>query len=117
MPALVATVRVQAAAPVKPLWVERTLIFRRPAGNVVALDGWVYGQLAVHATWSSPNLPPVTICHLPSMLAVARLAEVNEAVAQVEWLWESCPRAFTGEVVDTKQLTEGVLQWLQSNQR
>lgn len=100
---------------VKPVWVERTIIFRRPAGNVIALDGWIYGTLAVHSTWDDPTKPLVTITHQPSKLPVARLNNPDEAVAKVEWLWDQCPREWIEERPSKDRVPKEVLEWCKAN--
>lgn len=96
------------AEAIKPTWEERTIIFKPTnlGGRVIAVDGWVYGSLCIHSTWAElytvgggPKfaLPPVTITHRPTKLAVAYLDVVDEAVAQVEWLWDLCPQLWTAD--------------------
>lgn len=118
MPSLVPTLVTVRPPPgiVTPEWVERTLIFRLPTLRVVAVDGWVYGTLAVHSTWDDPDLPPVTITHLPSKLAVARMMEPQEAAAQVEWLWQAWPGGW-GEEPDIGRVPKEVAEWCRSRQR
>ena len=117
MPQLIATLQSAPTERVKPEWLERTIVFRRPGGNVVTIDGWVYGTLAIHATWDSSDLQPVTITHMPSRLAVARLSDVDEALAQVEWLWDVCPLQWVEETVNPTQLPAEITQWAQEHQR
>jgi hypothetical protein len=100
MPQLISTApTTKATVKAKPVWIERTLIFRPSGGRVVAVDGWVFGMLAFHPTWSHPDLPKVTITHLPSKLSLAWLPDDGEAEASVEWLWEQCPELWTQEDV------------------
>jgi hypothetical protein len=122
VPILAATrPRIQPAT-IKPVWTERTLIFKMPSGRVHALDGWVYGTLAVHSTWAWRfvgsmrfDLPPVTITHQPSKLALAFLADVEEAVAKIEWLWDQCPASWLEEDIKGEmaagRLPKDVVEW------
>lgn len=125
MPKLLATMPVAPPTEaIKPTWVERTIIFRPPqmGGRVIAVDGWCYGTLCIHSTWAwiyalgtgtRFALPPVTITHLPTKLAVAYLDGVDEAVAQTEWLWDLCPQLWTAEEQDVvkKQAPAEAREW------
>src|SRR6185312_3829633 len=97
-------------------WEERTLVWRRPAGNVVAVDGWVYGALAVHGTWDG-NRKPVTITHRPSTLVVARCDSPEQAVKDAEWLWQRCPNKWVMDCPTLAELPADVVQWLGRNKR
>lgn len=104
-------------APVTRLeWRERTLVFRQRGGRVNAVHGWQYGTLVVHRSLAGFNVPNFTITHRPSLVAVAKLADSDEAVVQTEWLWESCPRAWCEDEVNKTLISKEVLQWLKEHQ-
>lgn len=96
-------------------WHERTLIFKLNS-RVYGVDAWVYGTLAVHSEFINSMAPPYVITHKPSLIQVARVHNSDEAMAQAEWLWESCPRAWAGELVDKSIFTPEMLEWLKKNQ-
>lgn len=117
---------VSAAAPtvptVKPEWRETTLIFRHQSGRIEAVDAMAYGCLAVHG--SLPGEPatsaPVVVTHSPTKLAVARVDEVEDAVAIAEHLWDTCRAALVtaDKCVDVGKMTPETIQWIkQCNQQ
>lgn len=104
-------------AAYRPEWRECTVIFRLQSGRVLALDGWRYGTLVVHATWHDPCLRPFTVAHLPSKdaigpMAVCRFAEVEQATTAVERLWQECPN---GWAADIRTLPASVIQYCKEN--
>ena len=99
-------------APLIPIeWCEVTIIFRRHAGNVDAIDGMAYGTLTIHPSLNDPA--SVDITHLPSKVRIARMGSVDDARTAAEWLWNQCRTAWTGDNVDKSKLTREALEWLQ----
>lgn len=120
MPQLVSTKPVDVAEvepTYVPEWRERTIVFRHRSGRVFALDAWQHGTLWLHATWDDSDARPFTITHKPSMLSVAKLNDVDEAVAKVEWLWQRCPATWSRDDVDKASLPDDVAAWLMENKR
>lgn len=105
----------QPDAAYKPEWRECTVTFRQPSGRVLALDGWQYGTLVVHATWDDAGHQPYTVTHLPSLLAVCRFAEVEQATAACERLWAACPHVWAARDVDVKCVPADLAAWCKEN--
>jgi hypothetical protein len=104
----------RVAATTKPTWVEKAVVFRQPAGNILWAHGWSYGTLAVHPSLPGDGDPLVCVTHLPSLLAVCRFAEPDEAVKFTEALWDRCSAAFSArmEPVDLRKITPEVKAWI-----
>lgn len=106
---------IETTEKVELQWRERTIIFRMNS-RVYGIDAQVYGTLAVHSEFIDQYVPPFVITHKPSLIRVARVNNSDEALAQAEWLWNSCPQAWVGEVVNKNLFTPEVLEWLLKNQ-
>lgn len=115
MPQLVDVRAAPVTDAVLPEWAEVTIVFRLPSLRVVALDGWKYGTLVVHATWDDPKAKPFTVTHRPSKLAVFRGADVEEMVREVERVWARCPRAWAADEVDAASVPPDVVAWCREN--
>jgi hypothetical protein len=116
MPQLVENDAVSGSDVVLPEWRECTIVFHRRGGGVLALDGWRYGTLVVHATWDDPEARPFTVAHFWSKLAVARFADAEQAFAAAEHLWSECPRAWAASEVDVRSVPPGVVRYCKENQ-
>lgn len=100
----------------KPEWRECTVVFRLPSLRVLALDGWQYGTLVVHATWHDTRLRPFTVAHMPSGLALCRFTEVDQAKTAAEHLLAECPRVWSARDVDAAAVPAATVQWCRENQ-
>lgn len=105
---------VETTVKVELQWQEHTLIFKMNS-RIYPVDSLVYGTLAIHSKFIGPPIQPFVITHKPSLIRVAGVKDQDEAMAQAEWLWECCPRAWAGEVVDKSLLTTEMLEWLMKN--
>lgn len=99
--------------PTTPEWVEISLVFRKPAGNVLIQEAWQYGPLAIHPTL--PDEPPmIAVTHIKSLLAIMRVTDVDDASAAVEYLFSSCPDAWMNDEVEVviKLIPAKIVTWI-----
>lgn len=105
-----------------PVWTEHTAVFRDPSGRVLAEDGWRYGTLIVHPTLPgdlTKGMPAVTVTHLPTLLAVLRVNDADDAMRAAEKLWSDAGDALVAKDADAvrARVSTAVREWIEATNR